>query len=301
MTRRPAWLQKKISPSAHAEMDRLLGELSLHTVCREATCPNISECFRQKQATFLILGAACTRLCSFCNVRKETPLPPDLSEPGRVAAAVKRLQLAHVVVTSPTRDDLADGGARLFAETVREIRRLSPETRVELLIPDFQGDRQALEMVAEAKPDIVGHNLETVPRLYRIRKGADYGRSLAVLGMLSEIDPQLKTKSGLMLGLGEEEEEVVRVMEDLRQVKCGYLSLGQYLAPSRRHEPVQRYLEPQIFDRLREKALSLGFTHVESGPYVRSSYLAHRYGETSASADAPADGENRATRSCHHS
>ena len=278
ITRRPEWLQKKISPAAHADMERLLGDLRLHTVCQEAHCPNISECFRQRQATFLILGRLCTRLCSFCNVTKETPGPVDSAEPARVAAAVVRLGLRHVVITSPTRDDLPDGGAGHYGAAVAAIRQASPGTRIELLIPDFQGERAGLAVVAAARPDIIGHNLETVPRLYHIRQGADYGRSLRVLATLRELAPDLSTKSGLMLGLGEEEDEVLGVLADLRRVGCLYLSLGQYLAPSKGHQPVERFVEPAEFERYRERALAMGFSHVESGPYVRSSYHADQYG-----------------------
>ncbi len=277
ITRKPEWLQKKINPSAHADMERMLGDLKLHTVCREATCPNISECFRQRQATFLILGRICTRLCSFCNVAKEEPLPLDPAEPARVAEAVVRLNLAHVVITSPTRDDLADGGAGLYSATVAAVRAASPETRIELLIPDFGGDRNALGTVADAAPDILGHNLETVPRLYHIRSGADYRRSLAVLAALHALAPLLKTKSGVMVGLGETDEELFALFADLRQAGCAFLSIGQYLAPSRKHFPVQVFVEPAKFDLYRQKALALGFAHVESGPYVRSSYHAADY------------------------
>lgn len=278
-SRRPAWLQKKVAPAAHGDMDRLLEDLRLHTVCREANCPNISECYGVGHATFLILGAICTRLCSFCNVTKQVPLPPDPDEPRRVAAAVRRLVLRHVVITSPTRDDLADGGAALFSETVREIRLASPETAVELLIPDFRGDRESLGLVVLCRPDILGHNVETVPRLYHIRQGADYRRSLGVLRTTRELDRSMTTKSGVMLGMGESQEEVIGVFADLLEAGCRYLSIGQYLAPSRRHYPVQEYLPPEAFDRYREKALAMGFRHVESGPYVRSSYHAERYGK----------------------
>jgi lipoyl synthase len=277
ITRKPEWLQKKINPSAHADMERLLGDLKLHTVCREACCPNISECFRQQQATFLILGRLCTRLCTFCNVSRETPLPVDPGEPARVAEAICRLELAHVVITSPTRDDLPDGGAAHYAETVAAIRAASPRTAIELLIPDFRGDRQALATVVAAGPDIVGHNLETIPRLYHIRQGADYRRSLEVLATLRELAPDLKTKSGLMVGLGETDEELEAAFQDLRRVGCSYLSIGQYLAPSRRHVPVQEFVEPARFEHYREQALALGFAHVESAPYVRSSYHAAAY------------------------
>ena len=278
ITRKPQWLQKRINPAAHAEMTRMLGDLRLHTVCQEACCPNISECFRQQQATFLILGRICTRLCSFCNVTKETPLPADPDEPARVAEAIRRLGLSHVVITSPTRDDLPDGGAGLYAATVAAIREAAPQTAIELLIPDFRGDREALALVVRAEPDIVGHNLETVPRLYQIREGADYRRSLDVLSTLHGLAPSLKTKSGLMVGLGETETELFAVFQDLRLAGCSYLSIGQYLAPSKRHHPVRTFVEPERFAHYREKALEMGFTHVESGPYVRSSYHAGEYG-----------------------
>jgi len=277
MTRKPEWLQKKINPVAHAEMDKLLGDHRLHTVCREAVCPNITECFKSRQATFLILGRSCTRLCSFCNVTKETPLPADPGEPGRVAQAVARLALAHVVITSPTRDDLPDGGALHYGATVAAIRTASPDTRIELLIPDFLGKRSSIATVVDARPDIIGHNVETVPRLYQIRCGADYLRSLAVLETVRELDPGLKTKSGIMVGLGETESEVLAVFADLRRAGCVYLSVGQYLAPSKGHYPVQEFVRPERFDFYREEALAMGFGHVESGPYVRSSYHADMY------------------------
>ncbi|WP_041971047.1 lipoyl synthase [Geobacter sp. OR-1] len=279
VVRKPEWLQKRVSPGSHAEMERLLGGLKLHTVCQEALCPNISECFRQKQATFLIMGNACTRLCTFCNVRQETPQPVDPGEPVRVAAAVERLGLAHVVITSPTRDDLPDGGAGHYAATVAAIRSLSPDTRIELLVPDFQGDRGSLATVLTAQPDILGHNLETVPRLYEIRKGADYCRSLALLEDAKRLAPSIPTKSGIMLGLGETLAEVRGALADLRSVDCSYLSLGQYLAPSRSHQPVIEFVPPEVFDLLRLEALEMGFRHVESGPYVRSSYHAASYGQ----------------------
>ncbi len=277
--RRPEWLQKKISPAAHADMDRLLDDLRLHTVCREANCPNISECYCSGRATFLILGAACTRLCSFCNVSKKVPSPPDTGEPERVAEAVRRLGLGFVVITSPTRDDLPDGGAGMFAGTVAAIRSVSPDTGIELLIPDFLGVPESIAEVVHSKPDIIGHNLETVPRLYHIREGADYRRSLGVLKNLHELDPALKTKSGIMLGLGEDEDEVLQVLDDLLGTGCRYLSIGQYLAPSRKHHPVKSFVPPEKFDEYRDRAIAMGFEHVESGPYVRSSYFAERYGE----------------------
>jgi lipoic acid synthetase len=275
--RKPEWLRKKVNPGDQNEMRSLLGELRLNTVCQQALCPNISECFACGQATFLILGRNCTRLCSFCNVEKTVPLPVDADEPARVAEAVQRLKLSHVVITSPTRDDLSDGGAALYVTTVAAIRSASPETRIELLIPDFQGAVPSLEAVTMAHPDIIAHNVETVPRLYHIRSGADYGRSLEVLRRCAALAPDIRIKSGIMLGMGETEGEVLEVFNDLRKVGCAFLSIGQYLAPSRRHYPVQEYIRPEQFESLREKALALGFSHVESGPYVRSSYHAGHY------------------------
>ncbi len=276
--RKPPWLQKRVSPATHADMERLLGSLRLNTVCREASCPNISECFRRKQATFLIMGRECTRGCSFCNVDRHPPSPLDPAEPGRVAEAVVRLELRHVVVTSPTRDDLRDGGASHYAATVAAIRDRSPGTAIELLVPDFAGDRESLETVLAAGPDILGHNIETVPRLYAIRGGADYRRSLELLARAVMLAPAMPAKSGIMLGLGESREEVLATIADIRATGCSFLSIGQYLAPSRRHTPVAEFIPPEEFDRLKIEALAMGFSHVESGPYVRSSYHAEQYG-----------------------
>lgn len=275
--RKPEWLQKKVSPADHADMDRLLGSLRLNTVCREASCPNISECFRQKQATFLVMGRACTRSCSFCNVSLACPVPLDSGEPARVAEAVRQLALAHVVITSPTRDDLADGGATHFAATVAAIRLVSSGTAIELLIPDLQGSGESLQAILASHPDILGHNIETVPRLYAIRSGADYERSLQLLQRAHEFAADIPVKSGIMLGLGESGDEVLATIAAIRATGCSYLSIGQYLAPSRRHHPVAAFIEPSEFDRYRHEALQLGFAHVESGPYVRSSYHAERY------------------------
>jgi len=277
--RKPHWLQKRVSPASHADMDRLLGSLQLNTVCREASCPNISECFRQKQATFLIMGRECTRGCSFCNVDRLEPAPLDPAEPERISEAVVRLELRHVVITSPTRDDLPDGGAGHYAATIAAIRSRSPHTAIELLVPDFQGELSSIRAVLEAKPDILGHNIETVPRLYAIRAGADYHRSLELLRRSVELAPAIPAKSGIMLGLGEIREEVLATIADIRATGCSYLSIGQYLAPSRRHTPVVEFIPPEEFDRYRREALALGFTHVESGPYVRSSYHAEQYGK----------------------
>jgi len=275
--RKPEWLRKKVSQGEQAGMRQLLGELQLNTVCQQALCPNISECFSCGQATFLILGAICTRHCSFCNVEKTAPLPVDQDESARVAAAVQRLKLRHVVITSPTRDDLPDGGAALYCTTVSSIRASSPNTRIELLIPDFQGDQGSLGCIVASQPDIIAHNVETVPRLYQVRSGADYRRSLDVLKICRELAPEISTKSGIMLGMGERAEEVRQVMRDLRAVGCRYFSIGQYLAPSREHYPVQEYILPELFEQLRDEGLELGFSHVESGPYVRSSYHAGNY------------------------
>jgi lipoic acid synthetase len=277
MVRKPEWLQKRVNPGEQAGMRALLGELRLNTVCQQALCPNISECFRCGQATFLILGRHCTRHCSFCNVDKSLPEPVDSGEPARVASAVVRLGLSHVVITSPTRDDLPDGGATLYAATVAVIRAASPATHIELLIPDFQGDRQSLATVMASRPDIIAHNVETVPRLYHIRSGADYDRSLDLLRTCRELAPETPAKSGIMLGMGETRDEVVQVLGGLRGAGCAYLSIGQYLAPSRNHYPVQEYVRPELFEELRETALGMGFSHVESGPYVRSSYHAGLY------------------------
>ena len=275
--RKPHWLQKKVTPADHAEMDRLLRRLDLNTVCRQASCPNISECFRQKQATFLIMGRDCTRSCSFCNVSSNRPAPLDPGEPSRIAEAVMSLDLEHVVITSPTRDDLPDGGSGHFAATVGSIRETSPQAVIELLVPDFQGSRESLGTVLSARPDILGHNIETVPRLYAVRAGADYERSLGLLKAAGEIDPSIPAKSGIMLGLGETREEILSTLADIHRTGCRYISIGQYLAPSRSHHPVAEYIDPSEFERYREEALSLGFAHVESAPYVRSSYHADRY------------------------
>ena len=276
--RKPEWLRKKVPAGEQADMRRMLSELKLNTVCQQALCPNISECFGCGQATFLIMGRDCTRQCSFCNVDKAPdPHPLDTEEPQRLAEAVVRLKLSHVVITSPTRDDLADGGARHFAATVQAVRDRSPSTRIELLVPDFQGAKNSLQSVLSSKPDILAHNLETVPRLYAVRTGADYQRSLELLRSSVAMAPEIPVKSGIMLGLGETAQEVSEVLHDLRHAGCSYLSIGQYLAPSKRHQPVVDYIEPQRFEELRLQASALGFLHVESGPYVRSSYHAASY------------------------
>ena len=275
---KPPWLNKKIDLGSCSEMKSLLRGMKLETVCEQASCPNIGECFSQSHAAFLILGPQCTRSCSFCNVVKGVPLLPDTGEPARVAEAVKKLALKHVVITSVTRDDLADGGAEVFADTVLSIRKNTPRVTIEVLIPDFKLFPDSLRVVTESGPDIIAHNVETVPSLYRsVRQGSDYRRSLNVLYVIKKISPCLKTKSGIMLGLGEKEIEVISVMRDLRAAKCDFLSIGQYLAPSKLHYPVKEYIIPERFAYYKEKGLSMGFSHVESGPYARSSYMASAY------------------------
>jgi lipoic acid synthetase len=255
----------------------LLRASGLHTVCEEARCPNIGECFQNGTATFLILGDVCTRACAFCAVTSGRPARLDLAEPLRVARAASCLGLRHAVVTSVTRDDLPDGGASVFAATIRAIRRLSPGTSVEVLISDFQGSRQAMAAVMAAGPDILNHNVETVPRLYRrVRPKAVYGRSLELLARAREMDGDVITKSGLMVGLGEEHEELLAVMADLLAAGCDVLTIGQYLQPTPRHRPVARYYHPDEFAELARAGRRLGFRHVEAGPLVRSSYHAER-------------------------
>jgi lipoic acid synthetase len=252
----------------------------LHTVCEEANCPNIGECWHHGTATFMILGASCTRSCGYCNVTHGQPDPVDPEEPSRVGDAVRQLDLQHVVVTSVDRDDLADGGAGLFAATIRAIRRSLPSCRVEVLIPDFHGDHQALQAVLDAGPDVLNHNIETVARLYRTaRPGGRYPRALALLDRARQYRPDIPTKSGLMVGLGEIWDEILETLANLRHVGCGILTIGQYLRPSVAHLPVARYYHPDEFAALKRAALDLGFGHVESGPLVRSSYHAHEQAE----------------------
>jgi lipoic acid synthetase len=260
-------------------------QLGLHTVCEEARCPNIGECWTHGTATFMILGDVCTRACGYCAVGHGRPDAVDVAEPARVADAVAELQLAHVVVTSVDRDDVADGGASIFAETIRQIRKTTPGTSIEVLIPDFQGHAASLHTVLDAGPDILNHNTETVPRLYRLaRSGGRYARTLELLDRSRQYAPEIATKSGIMLGLGEEWDEVVATLRDLRSVGCAILTLGQYLRPSDAHLPMARYYHPDEFRQLKEIALDLGFTHVESGPLVRSSYHAHEQADSYRSA-----------------
>jgi len=276
-TPKPPWLKRRIpSGATYQEVRGILKHGGLHTVCEEACCPNLGECFSQGTATFLILGDRCTRNCGFCAVGHGPQSPPDPDEPRRVAQAARALALQYVVVTSVTRDDLPDGGAGLFAQTIRALRDGVPEAVVEVLIPDFQGSEEALKTVMEARPDVLNHNLETVPRLYpTVRPAADYERSLTLLRRARERNPSVATKSGLMLGLGESDDELARTLHDLVAAGCKMLTLGQYLQPSKDHLPVARFVPPEEFDRWRRRALDMGFTEAASGPFVRSSYHAH--------------------------
>ncbi len=274
---KPLWLRRKLpDQEALQKMRALLQRYGLNTVCEGALCPNRGECFRQGTATFLILGRTCTRSCTFCAIpSEERPPAPDPEEPQRIFEAVSELGLTHVVVTSVTRDDLEDGGASHFAKTVRALKRTESTIVVEVLIPDFQGSFESLKIVADSGPDIVNHNLETVPRLYpEVRPQADYRRSLHLLKTVKEIDPGRVTKSGLMLGLGEQRDEVLEVMSDLRKISCDLLTLGQYLQPSGRHHPVVRYIPPEEFEDLRCAGEKMGFKAVFSAPLVRSSFHA---------------------------
>jgi len=253
----------------------ILRDLKLHTVCEEAGCPNIYECFEARTATFLILGDTCTRDCRFCLVKSGKPLPPDPDEPSNIARAISALGLKYAVITSVTRDDLEDGGASVFAKTIEETRRQNRGCGIEVLIPDFGGNRHALELVVDAGPDVLNHNIETVPRLYpQIRPAANYERSLGLLGMAKELGFTGQTKSGIMVGLGEEKDELVESMADLRHHNCDILTIGQYLAPSKNHFSIARYYEPGEFEELENIGKQMGFSHVEAGPLVRSSYHA---------------------------
>lgn len=273
---RPKWLRAPAPVGAnYRELKELMARLQLHTVCESAACPNVGECWNQRTATFMILGNVCTRRCGFCAVGKGAPLPVDYDEPQRVAEAVAAMGLQFAVITSVNRDDRKDGGAELFALTIRAIRERVPGCGVEVLIPDFQGSREAVETVMAAAPDVLNHNTETVPRLYRqVRLGARYERSLDVLACAKRIAPGRPTKSGLMLGLGESPDEVLAVMRDLRAHRVDILTLGQYLRPSPKHLPIIRYVPPEEFAEFRRAGYEMGFGHVESGPLVRSSYHA---------------------------
>jgi lipoic acid synthetase len=275
MERKPEWLRVRYNQEAVAEVAQLLGELRLNTVCKEANCPNLGECYRKHTATFMILGSQCTRNCRFCSVTPGHPLPPDPEEPENVAAAAKKLGLRHVVLTCPTRDDLPDGGAEQFAQTVRAIRRACPGATVETLISDMQMNTAALDAVIEARPEVLNHNVETVRALQEaVRPQADYERSLAVLRYCKEKDAALLTKTGFMVGLGETEEQIGELMDDVLAAGCDILTIGQYLQPSPEHYPLDRYASPEDFARYKEMALDKGFRYVASAPLARSSYKA---------------------------
>ena len=276
---KPDWIRVRLGAGERFhDVKRILREHRLHTVCEEASCPNIGECFGKGTATFMILGDLCTRRCPFCDVAHGKPLPPDADEPENLARTIAALGLRYVVITSVDRDDLRDGGAGHFADCIRAVRRLSPQTTIEVLVPDFRGRLDvALETLAAAPPDVMNHNLETVPRLYKqARPGADYAQSLRLLKDFKARHPRVPAKSGLMVGLGETDEEIVSVMRDLRAHDVDMLTIGQYLQPSTHHLPVVRYVAPAIFDGYAREAQSLGFTHAACGPLVRSSYHADR-------------------------
>ncbi|MBP4057518.1 lipoyl synthase [Aeromonas sp. Prich7-2] len=276
--RKPEWMRIKLPPSSQKieHIKSTLRKNKLHSVCEEASCPNLAECFNHGTATFMIMGAICTRRCPFCDVAHGRPLPLDPEEPKKLALTIKEMNLKYVVITSVDRDDLRDGGAQHFADCIREIRKHSPQTRIEILTPDFRGRmEQALEVFRETPPDVFNHNLETAPRMYRVaRPGADYKWSLELLRRIKEMHPHVPTKSGLMMGLGETNEEIVEVLKDLREHGVNMLTLGQYLQPSRHHLPVKRYVPPAEFDELKDVAMDLGFSHAACGPFVRSSYHA---------------------------
>jgi lipoic acid synthetase len=274
--RKPAWLRVKMpSGSTYFELKRLARQHRLHTVCEEAMCPNIGECWNQRSATFMLLGDTCTRSCGFCAVKTGRPGVIDEQEPERVAAAIATLNLRYAVITSVNRDDVPDGGSHIFAATIRAVRQRLPHCRIEVLIPDFKGNWEALAEVVEARPDVLNHNMESIARLYhRVRPQAKYERSLELLWRVKQLDPAMRTKSGLMAGLGEDPVEIVASMQDLRRVECDLLTIGQYLRPSPQHLPVARFYHPDEFAALKQQGEAMGFAHVESGPLVRSSYHA---------------------------
>ncbi|MBS4097874.1 MAG: lipoyl synthase [Sulfuricella sp.] len=277
--RKPQWIRAQApSGEKYREIKQLLREQKLHTVCEEASCPNIGECFSHGTATFMILGGICTRRCPFCDVAHGTPLPPDAQEPAHLAASIAAMKLQYVVVTSVDRDDLKDGGAQHFADCVRAVRGSSPATRIEILVPDFRGRLEnALTLLGTALPDVLNHNLETVPRLYKqARPGADYAHSLRLLREFKERYPAVPTKSGLMVGLGETDGEILEVMRDLRENGVDLLTIGQYLQPTPHHLPVLRYVEPAQFEEFSRAATEMGFKNAACGPMVRSSYHADR-------------------------
>ena len=274
---KPEWLKVRAPGSEnYLRLRGIMRDLKLNTVCEDAHCPNIGECWHHGTATFMILGDVCTRACTYCAVAHGKPATLDIDEPRRVGEAVEKMALKYAVITSVDRDDQPDGGAGIFAETIREIKTRLPECRVEVLIPDFKGDAKPLEIVLAAKPDVLNHNTETVPRLYRaVRSGGRYSRTLELLDRARTIAPEIPTKTGMMMGLGEEHDEVIEVFKDLRKVGVSILTLGQYLRPSDSHAVMTRYYHPDEFRELKRIALGLGFVHVEAGPLVRSSYHAH--------------------------
>ncbi len=267
-------VKSPLSPEVF-EVKKILRKLNLHTVCEEASCPNIGDCFSRKTATFMILGDTCTRACPYCDVAHGKPKPPDPDEPEHLAEAVKLLGLRHVVITSVNRDDLPDGGASHFADVIKAIRDKLPECTIEVLIPDFQGNFNALKIVADAKPDVINHNIETVPSLYKkVRHRGDYKRSLDIIKWIKDIDSKIYSKSGIMVGLGETKEEVFKVMDDLVRVNCDIFTIGQYLQPSKNHLPVARYVTPEEFKEYEKVGYEKGFKEVYSGALVRSSFHA---------------------------
>jgi len=286
--RKPEWLKIRLATGGnYAELKDMMRSKTLHTVCEEARCPNIYECWANRTATFMILGDICTRACRFCAVKTGLPTELDLQEPERVAEAAEQMGLRHCVVTSVARDDLADGGASIFAATIRAIRARLPLCSVEVLIPDFQGDWEALRVVMDAKPDILNHNIETVERLSdRVRAKAKYARSIELLKQAKAMAPAIPTKSSIMLGVGEERDEILQAMDDLRAVDCNILTLGQYLQPTPNHLAVERFVHPDEFADLKAEGLRRGFSHVESGPMVRSSYHAHEQVKSAEAAGA---------------
>ena len=285
---KPDWLKVKAPGSeSYLKLKSIMRDLKLNTVCEEARCPNIGECWNHGTATFMILGDVCTRACSYCAVAHGRPAPVDLAEPERVANAIQQLDLNYVVITSVDRDDLKDGGASIFAGVITETRKRLPNCRIEVLIPDFKGEEAPLRTVLDARPDVLNHNTETVPRLYRMaRSGGRYSRTLELLDRSRKIAPDIPTKTGLMVGLGEEREELLAVFKDLRNVGCQILTIGQYLRPTQEHAPMTRYYTPDEFRELKQVALEMGFVHVESGPLVRSSYHAHETADAYAEAAA---------------
>lgn len=285
---KPEWLKVRAPGSEnYLRLKGIMQDLKLNTVCEDAHCPNIGECWHHGTATFMILGDICTRACAYCAVAHGKPAALDIDEPRRVAEAAEKMALKYAVITSVDRDDLKDGGAGIFAETIREIRARMPETRVEVLIPDFKGEYEPLKTVLDAGPDVLNHNTETVPRLYRMaRSGGKYPRTLELLDRARTYAPHIATKTGLMVGLGEEHDELVQVFKDLREVGVSILTIGQYLRPSPDHAVMTRYYHPDEFKALKRIALDLGFVHVEAGPLVRSSYHAHEQADAFDAATA---------------